>query len=325
MMNAKRSTALLLVVAAVLLAFVGTVAVGLASLAVPAADPTPTTAVSSAPTVAPSDRPTATAAPTDGLTIPDLEVRFLDVGQADSILIRAGDHAMLIDAGNNKDGKGVVAYLKSLGIERLDAIVGTHPHEDHIGGMDKVIEAFEIGRAYLPDATNNTTTFYDVLDALAARDLRLTTAKAGMTFLLGDAEFTVLSPAATSYDEMNLHSIVLRMTYGERTFLFCGDAESDNESEMLASGRPLSADVLKVAHHGSTTSSTVAFLRAVAPRVAVITVGSGNSFDHPAPQTLDRLAALGTTVYRTDLDGTVVVRSDGTSLDVSFESTGIDG
>jgi competence protein ComEC len=252
-------------------------------------------------------------------------LRFLDVGQADSILIRVGDSSMLIDAGNNNDGKGLVAYLKNLGITRLEAVIGTHPHEDHIGGLDKVVAAFDVGRIYLPKVSNNTETFEDLLDAVAAKGLKVTSPTVGTTFSLGDAQFMVLSPSASTYDSLNLYSIVLRMTYGSRTFLFCADSESGNESEMLASGLPLSADVLKVGHHGSTSSSTVAFLTAVAPRFAVISVGHDNSYDHPAQQTLDRLSAVGATVYRTDEDGTVVVRSDGTSLDVSFEQTSIDG
>jgi competence protein ComEC len=308
-------------------------AVGLLLLSMLAAcvlpTPTPTLAPSSTPTPSAAATPTpstaATPTPTESAALPALEVRFLDVGQADSILIRVGDSSMLIDAGNNNDGEGLVAYLKNLGITRLEAVIGTHPHEDHIGGLDKVVAAFDVGRIYLPKVSNNTETFEDLLDAVAAKGLKVTSPTVGTTFSLGDAQFMVLSPSASTYDSLNLYSIVLRMTYGSRTFLFCADSESGNESEMLASGLPLSADVLKVGHHGSTSSSTVAFLTAVAPRFAVISVGHDNSYDHPAQQTLDRLSAVGATVYRTDEDGTVVVRSDGTSLDVSFEQTSIDG
>ncbi len=308
-------------------------AVGLLMLSMLAAcvlpTPTPTLAPSSTPTPSAAATPTpstaATPTPTESAALPALELRFLDVGQADSILIRVGDSSMLIDAGNNNDGKGLVAYLKNLGITRLEAVIGTHPHEDHIGGLDKVVAAFDVGRIYLPKVSNNTETFEDLLDAVAAKGLKVTSPTVGTTFSLGDAQFMVLSPSASTYDSLNLYSIVLRMTYGSRTFLFCADSESDNEIEMLASGLPLSADVLKVGHHGSTSSSTVAFLTAVAPRFAVISVGHDNSYDHPAQQTLDRLSAVGATVYRTDEDGTVVLRSDGTSLDVSFEQTSIDG
>ena len=281
------------------------------------------------PTPTPTDAPTPTTGTTSGPTgdsaLPVLEVRFLDVGQADSILIHVGESSMLIDAGNNDDGKGLVAYLKNFGITRFEAVIGTHPHEDHIGGLDKVVAAFDVGRIYLPKVSNDTKTFEDLLDAVAAKGLKVTSPAVGTSFSLGDAQFMVLSPSATLHDGMNLYSIVLRMTYGSRSFLFCADAESGNESEMLDSGLLLSADVMKVGHHGSTSSSTVAFLAAVAPKIAVISVGSGNTYNHPAQQTLERLAAIGATVYRTDESGTVVVRTDGTSLDVSFEKPAIDG
>jgi competence protein ComEC len=288
----------------------------------PTSTPTPT------PIPTPTGAPTPTAGTTGGPTgaaLPMLEVRFLDVGQADSILIRVGETSMLIDAGNNDDGKGLVAYLKDLGITRFEAVVGTHPHEDHIGGLDKVVAAFDVGRIYLPKVSNDTKTFEDLLDAVAAKGLKVNSPAVGTTLSLGEARIVVLSPSASLYDGTNLHSIVLRLTYGSRSFLFCADAESGNESEMLASGLPLSADVMKIGHHGSTSSSTTAFLAAVAPKIAVIPVGAGNTYDHPAQQTLDRLSAIGATVYRTDQAGTVIVRTDGTWMDVTFEKTAIDG
>ena len=243
----------------------------------PANTPTSTVAPTySAPTV----EPTATVMPTDAPTpTPDiplptdsLTVQFLDVGQADSILIQVGSHAMLIDAGNNNDSVGLVKYLKSQGVSNLDYVVGTHPHEDHIGGLDAVIKAFGIGKVLMPNATNNTATFEDVLDAIAAKGLKITAPKTGSDFDLGSAHFTILNPTDDSYTDLNEYSIVLRMTYGRFAFLFCGDAQAMNESEMLSSGMTLAADVLKVGHHGSDTSSTPAFLQAVSPKFAIISV-----------------------------------------------------
>lgn len=323
--NPYRTLFLLTVAAGIV--FFSLVATGLAALVGPHPTPTPAaTPTSATPGPAtPTDGATGAPSPTGGEALPPLEVRFLDVGQADSVLIRVDGQAMLIDAGNNDDAAGLVAYLKGLGISRLECVVGTHPHEDHIGGLDKVIGSFEVGKVLMPKVSNNTATYEDVLAAIAAKGLQVTSPKVGDAFALGGATFTVLSPAGSSYDELNLWSIVLRMTYGGRTFLFTGDAQAVNESEMLASGLDLSADVLKVAHHGSTTSSTSAFLAAVSPRIAVIEVGAGNTYNHPAQQTLDRLADVGATVYRTDEAGTIIVRSDGTTLDVSFETTAIDG
>ncbi len=287
-----------------------------------------------APTVeGPTLEPTATMPPTQQptpspepvLPVDSLTVQFLDVGQADSILIQVGSHAMLIDAGNNNDSVGVVGYLKSQGVKTLDYVVGTHPHEDHIGGLDAVISAFGIGRILLPNATNNTATYEDVLDAIAAKGAKITVPKVGAAYDLGSAHFVVLSPASASYPDLNEYSIVIRMTYGRFAFLFCGDAQALDEQEMLASGATLTADVLKVGHHGSDTSSTPAFLQAVSPEYAVISVGAGNTYGHPTAGTLANLAAVGAEVHRTDLDGTIVVKSDGSSLQFSFKDTSIDG
>lgn len=243
-----------------------------------------------------------------------LEVDFIDVGQADSILVRQGEHAMLVDAGNNADASTVVGYLTKQGIKQLDVVVGTHPHEDHIGSLDKVIQSFGIGQVIMPKATTTTKTFADVIAAIKAKGLTITTPVPGNSFKLGDASVTILAPNAAKYDDLNNYSVVLRVVYGGTSFLLTGDAQAVSEAEMLASGRTLKADVLKVGHHGSVSSTTDAFLAKVAPAYAVISVGKGNDYGHPARSTMQRLKVHGIPVYRTDENGTIAAVSDGKSI-----------
>lgn len=243
-----------------------------------------------------------------------LEVDFIDVGQADSILVRQGDHAMLVDAGNNADAATVTGYLKKQGVTRLEVVVGTHPHEDHIGSLDKVIESFAVREVIMPKVTTTTKTFTDVIAAIRAKGLSITTPVPGNSFKLGDATVTILAPKSAKYDDLNNYSVVLRVVYGETAFLLTGDAQALSEEEMLASGRTLKADVLKVGHHGSHSSTTEAFLAAVAPKYAVISVGKDNDYGHPSRSTMQRLKAHGIPVYRTDENGTVVAVSDGKAV-----------
>ena len=260
--------------------------------------------------------PESTAAPSAGTTSVEgtLEVHFVDVGQADCILIRQGAAAMLIDAGNNADGPDVVAYLREHGINRLDTVIGTHPHEDHIGGLDLVLLSFPVGTVIMPRVSHTTKTFEDVLDAVDAKGLTVTAPVTGQSFRMGDANCTVLAPGSANYDDLNEYSVVVRVTFGDTAFLLTGDAGAESENEMLQTGLPLTADVLKVGHHGSSSSSTTAFLRAVAPSAAVISVGRDNDYGHPASVTLDRLDDVGARVYRTDQSGTIVAYSDGQSV-----------
>jgi competence protein ComEC len=205
--------------------------------------------------------PSATAAPPSAQPGQTLEVHFIDVGQADSILVRQGGAAMLIDAGNNPDGPDVVSYLRSQGVTQLDTLVGTHPHEDHIGGLDTVLYALQTDRVIMPKVAHTTKTFKDVIDAIEAKNLKVTTPVPGQTFALGDASCTVLAPQQHAYDDLNNYSVVLRVTFGGTAFLFTGDAEALSEKEMLSGGQDLRADVLKVGHHGSASSTTAAFMR----------------------------------------------------------------
>jgi competence protein ComEC len=246
-------------------------------------------------------------------------ISFIDVGQADSILLQSDGRAGLIDAGNNADGQLVIDYLKQHGVERLDFVIGTHPHEDHIGGLDAVIKAFPVARVYLPEVTTDTRSFEDLLLAIRDKQLTITPPDPGLQFTLGSATCTILGPLGKEYESLNDDSIILRVTCGETAFLFAGDAGSAAEQEQLAAGTPLSAQVLKVGHHGSSSSSSAAFLAAVKPEWAVISVGADNTYGHPHHETMTRLANAGAKVYRTDESGTVVITSDGVDLEMQTE------
>lgn len=240
-----------------------------------------------------------------------LEVHFLDVGQADSILILTGDNAALIDAGNSSDGKYIVNYIKDLGIEKLNFVVGTHPHEDHIGGIDDVINSFDIEKYYMPDVMTTTKTFENVLDALANKNLKYTVPKEGKTFNLGNAVFETIYVGNDTKD-LNNTSIVLKMTFGNKSFLFTGDATDVSEQKML--NKNIKSNVLKVGHHGSEYSTTDEFLKKVDPSISVISVGKDNKYGHPSKKTIDKLKD--TEIYRTDIDQTIIIKTDGNKLDI---------
>lgn len=252
----------------------------------------------------------------------DLEVYFLDVGQADSILIRNEDYNMLIDAGNNEDGKGLVDYFKNLGIEKIDYVIATHPHEDHIGGMDDIINNFEINNYLMPDVLTTTKTFEDVLDALEAKGLSYETPNVDSKFNLKDAVIDVVYVGKDSSD-LNDSSIVLKLTYGNNSFLFTGDATSNVEKKIL--DKNIESDVLKVAHHGSDYSSTLEFIKKVNPKYAVIEVGENNTYKHPSSTTLEKLNDINAKIFRTDKDGTIIFTSDGEDISIKTISTDIDG
>jgi competence protein ComEC len=187
----------------------------------------------------------------------------------------------------------------------------THPHEDHIGGADAVIKSLNIGTLYMPKKTSTTKTFNDLVSAMNAKGLKATDPQVGDTFKLGDAQCIIYGPVNSSGDDLNTYSIVIKLVYGDTKFLFTGDAQSTNEQGMINSDLDLSADVLKVGHHGSDTSTTQEFLNKVKPRYAVISVGKGNDYGHPAAQTMNRLKAMGIKVYRTDESGTIICTADG--------------
>jgi competence protein ComEC len=249
-----------------------------------------------------------------GVKANELIVHYLDVGQGDSEILQCGNQTMLIDAGTNDSTNILIQDIKDLRITRFDIVIATHPHEDHIGGMEAVIKQFDIGTIYMPDVTTNTATFTAMLKEIKNKNLTPVHPTAGMVFNLGNAQCTVLAPNSATYSDMNNYSIVVRVVFGSNSFLFTGDAEKLSEDEMLAKGYNLQADILKIGHHGSDTATSPAFLVAVSPKYAVIEVGTGNDYGHPHTITLQKLTAAGVTIYRTDLNGTVTVASNGSNL-----------
>lgn len=248
----------------------------------------------------------------------ELKVHFIDVGQADCILVQQGNANMLIDAGNNEDNQTIKSYLDSQGVTALDIVIGTHAHEDHIGSMDTVINSFPVGKVIFPKQTTTTKTFKDFVMAVKNKGLILTEPSVGSTFNLGEATVTILAPNGTGYEDANDYSIVVKVTYGNTSFLLTGDAEAASESQMGSNGSDLSATVLKVGHHGSRTSTGDSFLDKVNPKFTVISVGKGNSYGHPTKEVMNRLQARGIPAYRTDENGTIVATSNGN--DVTFNT-----
>lgn len=251
-----------------------------------------------------------------------LNVYFIDVGQADSILLENKGHYMLIDAGNNEDGPKLVNYFNEQDIKEFDYVVGTHAHEDHIGGMDDIIKNFKIDNFYMPDAITTTKTFEDVLAALEETNVIFQTPKVNQTFNLQDTTITTLSVTA---DEKNLNdtSIVLKVKHGTNTFLFMGDASTKIEKNLL--NKDIKSDVLKVGHHGSRYSTSLEFLKKVSPEYAVISVGENNTYKHPHEEILKRLEEQNIQIYRTDKQGTILAKSNGSIITFSTIKTDTNG
>ena len=244
-----------------------------------------------------------------------MKVHYIDVGQGDSILVQVNGKNLLIDAGPGSSTDKLLAYLKKQNISTLDYIVATHPHEDHIGGMAEVIKHYNVGEFYAPKVVTTTRTFQNMISALKGKGLKINTAKEGVTIDLGsNAECVMLAPNSSSYESLNNYSAVIKITFGNTKFLFTGDAEKLSEKEMLDKNLDLSADVLKVGHHGSTSSSSAAFLDKTAPKAAIISCGKGNDYGHPHKPTITALTKRNIKIYRTDIDGTVIIESDGTNI-----------
>ena len=243
-----------------------------------------------------------------------LEIHFLDVGQGDSTLITCDGHNMLIDAGKNDQGTEIQSYLESKGITSFDYVIGTHPDSDHIGGLDVILYKFGAEQVFMPDYAKDTRTYDDVVQVIKNKSLKRSQPQVGDTYELGGAEFTITAPNDTYGNQANDYSIGLILTHGEKRFLFTGDAEEDSEADMLENGISLKADVYKAAHHGSKTASTEEFMEAVDPEYAVISAGEGNSYGHPHAEVLNRLRSMGVQVFRTDEQGTIVLKSDGQTI-----------
>lgn len=251
-----------------------------------------------------------------------LDVYFIDVGQADSILIKNEEHSMLIDAGNNEDGVKLVNYLNELNVNNFDYVIATHAHEDHIGGMDDIINNFQVDKFFMPDVLTTTKTFEDVLDALEDNDMTYNTFKENQEFSFGNANVKILY-VGNDKNDLNDTSIVMKITYYNNSFLFTGDISSKVEKKIL--NKDLKSDVLKVAHHGSDYSSTDEFLDLVDPKYAVISVGKNNIYKHPAESTLLKLNDRNIKIYRTDTSGTIIMNSDGNNITIKTIKTDTNG
>ena len=249
----------------------------------------------------------------------ELSVRYIDVGQGDCELIMLPDgRNIVIDGGTGKTESELVAKIKSYGVEKLDYVIATHPHEDHIGGLDKVVESFEISNVCMPYVSASTRAFERFAAAVKESGAEVIEAKAGVKIIDEKnvkAEF--IAPNSESYKSLNNYSAVLKFTYGTVTFLFTGDAEKESENEILSNGYNPKCDILKVGHHGSKTSTSPAFVSAANPKAAVIEVGKDNSYGHPSPSTLENLKDC--SIYRTDENGTVTVVCDGKAFKIYTE------
>ena len=251
-----------------------------------------------------------------------LEVHYIDVGQGDATLIKCGSHAMLIDGGNNNKGTTVQLYLKKQGVESLDYVIGTHPDADHIGGLDVIVYKYNCDTVIMPDYEKDTKTYQELVDVIHDKNMKITYPVVGEQYALGEAKFTIIAPNSNSYGgNANDYSVAILLEYGKNRFLFTGDAEEASEAEMLTNGIDISADVYKVAHHGSRSASTQEFLNAVHPKYAVISCGEGNSYGHPHAEVLNRLRSMGVEVLRTDEQGSIIASSDGENINWNCSAT----
>ncbi len=251
-------------------------------------------------------------------------VHYIDVGQGDCTLIECEGKYMLIDAGENGHEQQVLNYLNSVGVEKLDYIIATHQHSDHIGGMSEVLDEFAADNIIMPRLTKEQTptnsTYTAFLKAVQASGAKVIASKVGASYTLGSASFEIFGPVTNDAEDINNMSVVVKVSYGEKSFLFTGDAETEEEKEVLESGADLDCDVLHAGHHGSYTSSSKDFLNAVTPEICVISCGADNDYGHPHDAALKRIAKHTDEVYRTDICGSVVIGSDGNTLTVSYEN-----
>ena len=260
----------------------------------------------------------STAAAVDTVDAP-FEMHFIDVGQALSVLVECDGQFMLYDGGNVDDGSLVVSYLQNQGVEELQYVFCSHAHEDHVGGLAAALAYFPANHVYSPVTEASTKCFQNFVKYTQQQGLQVEVPTVGTTWPLGSATVTMLGPVA-QYDDTNNTSIVLRIDYGSTSFLLTGDMEKTAESDLVNSGANLKADVLQVGHHGSSTSTSYVFLNAVLPEMAVISCGVDNKYGHPHEETLSILRDAGVDLYRTDLQGTITIGSDGQNYTVGAEN-----
>ncbi|MEG2353154.1 MAG: ComEC/Rec2 family competence protein [Clostridium sp.] len=245
----------------------------------------------------------------------ELRVHYIDVGQGDSQLIQFNNKTMLIDAGPDDKSSYILKYLRSNNVKTIDYIIATHPHEDHIGSMDEILNKFKVHRFYMPKVTEDSKSFDDMTIALDNSNAKVLEAKSGVNFNL-DNEVTanILSPNSSNYEDLNNYSAVVKLNFKNTSFLFTGDAEELSENEILNTDYNICSQVLKVGHHGSNSSTSLEFLQGVNPAMAIISCGVGNSYGHPTEEILNRLKDLKIKTLRTDKEGTIIISSDGSNI-----------
>lgn len=250
-----------------------------------------------------------------------ISVTYLNVGQGDSELIQVNGINMLIDAGTNMGANNLIKDLKNRGIETIDIAIATHPHEDHIGGMDEVLENFCVKSFYAPKVSHTTKTYENMLKAVKDKGLKIKQIKEGTNIDLGKGtKIQVYSPVKSKYEELNNYSPVMKVSYGQNSFMFTGDAENLVEKEVLNEGKDLKADVLKLGHHGSYSSTSEEFLKAVNPSIAIVSCAKDNKYGHPHKETMSKLKKEGIEVYETFKDGDITIYSNGKKISVDTHS-----
>lgn len=245
----------------------------------------------------------------------NLKVHYIDVGQSDCVLISQKNKNMLVDAGDVGDGDKIVAYLRSQGVKKLDYVIATHPHADHIGGMEEVLDRFPVGKVIMSKKTHTTKTYVNLLKKIQAKGMKITEAKPGVTYKLGQASFTLLAPNSYRYgSNINDYSVAFRLLYHKNSFMFVGDCEEDAIADIMENGMDIRSDVLMCGHHGSANSTTPAWVAKVRPSYAVMSVGAGNSYGHPADSVLRILSDRKVKYFRTDKKGTIIASSNGKKI-----------
>lgn len=248
----------------------------------------------------------------------ELIVHFLNVGQGDSTFIELPNNkTMLIDGAEKKYATKIINYIKDLGYSQIDFILGTHPHADHIGGLSDIINTFDIGTIYMPKVVATSKTYENLLTTIKNKNLKIKTGSSGVEILSEENLHSFLvAPNKEKYSSLNNYSLVLKLVYGNTKFLFMGDAEELSENEINAD---ISADVIKVGHHGSNTSTSAKFLAKVNPKYAIISVGENNSYNHPSIETIEKIKQYTNDIYRTDLNGTIIIKSNGLEINTILE------
>lgn len=253
----------------------------------------------------------------------NLEIYFFDVGQADSILLKQRDNNILIDAGNKLDAPKLKSFLKNdLKINKISMVVGTHPHEDHIGGMSEIIKEFPVDTILMPNVTSTSKTFENLLDTIDELNYKITVPKVNQIFDFDNLKLHIIYTGKNNKN-LNDSSIIIKAEYLNNSFLFMGDASKKIEEKILK--KDISSDVIKIGHHGSSYSTSISFLNKVNPKYAIIEVGKDNNYGHPNEVTLNSLKEKNIKTMRTDLDGTIKITSDGTNIKIDKMKTDLDG